>query len=197
MDKVEYNYDINYFSMYVNLIKPYILACTDGDMKQYMLYFIYVRAKMMKIKETSVNELLIEMLEDDIENNVCSLSINQYDNAKKGYTDNRKISNKIFTKKTGIIFYSEESNTEREFVREIIRKDKFSYHSKRVDLLKRLVKRKKDVTVDEILDHFDKHNVKIGRTKFYNTQVYMVIMSDLYKNGDVKVIKKNGDYIYK
>jgi hypothetical protein len=152
---------------------------------------------MVKIEESYATDVLIEVLEYDAANNTCPLEVYQYEKATTGYTDKRKISNKTFTKKTGIIIYTTESNTEREYVSEIIRGDKAFRHSKRVDLLKRLVKRKKDVTVDEVLKYFDKHWVYISRTKFYNTNVFRVIMSDMYKNGEVRVFKKNDGYICK
>jgi hypothetical protein len=186
---------INNYAKYVEHIKPYIFACTDAKLKQYMLYFLFVRAKMVKIDESYAIEALLEVVEYDSTNDTCPLEAYQYETASTGYTDKRKIWNKTFTKKTGIIFYTKESNTAREFECELTRHGKVYQHSKRVDLLKRLVKRKNDVTVDEVLEYFRKHDVGIGRTKFYNTNLFKVIMSVDYKEGMVKVLKnKNGGY---
>jgi len=197
MRKKGFNNNYNSFILFINQMKSNIISCTDVNKKQYMLYFLYNRAKFWKINESDVYDIIIEIFDKDSSDNICRLTIEQYERARTGYSDSRSISNKQFYKKTGIEIYSDKSHTAREYYKELSASDKIYSHHKRVDLLKRLVKRKKDVTVNEILDHFDKHHVKIGRTKFYNTRIFMVIMSDEYKSGQVKVIKKDDGYIIK
>lgn len=185
------------FEMILNHVKPYFMACPDRDTKQYILYFLYVRAKMLCIKYDIANGLIEDAIIEDYENGTLNLEIYQIEKAKKGYTDEVRISNETFVKRTGIILYSAESHTAREHVKELKKEETSRTNRKRIDLLRRLVRRKDNVTVDEALMYFKKHNVGISKSTFYNNRVLVLIRSEFYKNGSVKVVKNGDRYVFK
>lgn len=185
------------FEMILNHVKPYFMACSDSDTKQYILYFLYVRAKMHRVKYDIANGLIEDVIIEDYENGTLNLEIYQIENAKKGYTDEVIIPNKTFVKKTGIIIYSADSHTAREYVNELKKEETSRINRKRMDLLRRLVRRKENVTVDEILMYFKKHNVGISKSTFYNNRMFVLIRSEFYKNGSVKIVKNGDRYVFK
>jgi len=183
------------FMLVMDLLKDEIIKCTDSQLKQYILYFLCNRANLWGVKDGALYDMIGEVMKSEDSKHGCTLTLDQYKSALKGYTDNRKISNRRFAEKTGIKMYGNDSFTAREFEQELLALSKFNDHVKRVELLKRLVRRKKNVSVDDVLKHFNKHNVGISRTKYYNTVEYKVIMSEFFLDGTAKVKKMKDRYL--
>lgn len=190
----------SHYQQYLSIlhdIKQKAIACTDSDMKQYIMYFMCVRAKFWMIDESDLHGMLSEIVDAEDNGNSIPLTKYQYQLALTGFKDKRKISNKRFQEKTGLAIYGKESLTMKECFKEFRADDKFYCYQKRVELLKRLVKRKNKITEREILEYFDKHGVKISRTSFRKDNIYRAINSDMYRDGILKVIKSGNDYVIK
>jgi hypothetical protein len=193
------NTNSNYrsFKLILEYLKDEIIKCTDNQMKQYILYFLCNRANFWRINEGDLYDMIEEIMLSENSTHGCTLTLDQYNSALKGYKYKKKITNRFFIKKTGILFYTEASSTAREFEQELLALGKLDDHAKRIDLLKRLVRRKKKVTVNEALELFKKHDVGISRTKFYNTVEYKFIMDDYFLSGNVKIKKIKDSYVIK
>jgi len=176
------------YKQYLNNIIWAVKNCQTTKEKQYALYFL---CKMAKVWGVSWEDLvsIVYDIESTESKAGCKLDIYQIKSALKGYSDNRRISNKKLYEVTGIDLYCAEEGafTKKDCTKLFHKLIKDEMEEKRIELLRRLVRKKKKLTVKQVLDFFAKHDVGISRSKFYSVPVYRIIMTE-----GVKTRKQNG-----
>lgn len=170
----------------LNNIKDKVLREKDIKIKQYMLYVMCNRARLWHIKREDLIDMYIEVAEQPPSPYGGEvLSVSQLESALKGYSDNRKISNKRIYEKTGLmnfgnddheVFTLNSANTLiNKLTKEKIKEDIIKCLRRYIAVnKKRKSEGKKEYTIEKIVELLKKNGFKISRSSLYRDKDYRI-----------------------